>query len=261
MPRIRYLKPSFWSDSDIAKLDFVERLCYQGLWNQADKEGRLTDKPAELKVSIFPYDIVDMEAMLNRLSHPKEEGSEPFILRYRIGTKRYIQINTWLEHQKPHHTEKDSTIPSPENGEIILNNIPLPKKELEVEPPAEVIAKPQPTINKSFMILRDKIFKWAVSQYPAFRRKGKDVALKRYEKTVTKMPDILKFKTAFNNYKDSEDFQHGFVLRMSKWFDSWEEYIELKEEKCTICDNRGKFVSDRGYEIICSCIYGQRIKK
>ena len=40
MARIRYLKPDFFKDEDIKELSFEARLFYQGLWVQADREGR-----------------------------------------------------------------------------------------------------------------------------------------------------------------------------------------------------------------------------
>jgi hypothetical protein len=107
MPRIRYLKPEFFIDDDIASLPYAIRIFYQGLWCHADKEGRLEDRPAQLKVQIMPYDKIDAGEFLNELS------KKPFIQRYEISGSRYIQILAWHKHQKPHHTEKDSIIPAP----------------------------------------------------------------------------------------------------------------------------------------------------
>ena len=62
MPRIRYLKPEFFTDDDLAEHSFETRLAYAGLWCHADKAGRLEDKPKFLKAVIFPYDDkVNME--------------------------------------------------------------------------------------------------------------------------------------------------------------------------------------------------------
>jgi hypothetical protein len=116
MARIRYLKPEFWEDREIAKLSFEERLCFQGLWNFADKEGRLRDDPEWLKVKIFPYDKVDIDKCLIRLSQKKTTG-KPFIYRYETDGQRYIQILEWHKHQKPHKYEQDSKIPRCSNVE------------------------------------------------------------------------------------------------------------------------------------------------
>jgi len=111
MPRIRYLKPEFFKDEDVAALTLEARLCYQGLWILADKAGRLEDRPLRLKVEIFPYDGIDIEKCLKQLSKVKPHSGLPFILRYKVEGQKYIQIINWDKHQKPHHTEKDSEIP------------------------------------------------------------------------------------------------------------------------------------------------------
>lgn len=111
MSRIRYLKPDFFKDEDIATLPFEVRLFYQGLWNFADKAGRLEDRPLRLKAEIFPYDNVDINKCLELLSKCKNGSGKPFIQRYQIDNNKYIQILNWDKHQKPHHTEQASQIP------------------------------------------------------------------------------------------------------------------------------------------------------
>lgn len=120
MSRIRYLKPEFFEDENIAELPFEYRLLYQGLWNIADKAGRLEDRPKRIKIKVFPYDTVDVEIGLQLLSQEKQRSTRPFIVRYSVRGEKYIQIVNWYKHQKPHHTEKESVLPSfngKENGE------------------------------------------------------------------------------------------------------------------------------------------------
>src|SRR3990167_7392881 len=120
MSRIRYLKPDFFKDEDLAKLPFEIRLLFAGLWNFADKEGRLEDRPSRLKAEIFPYDPVDVEKGLKLLTREKQSSHKPFIVRYEIEGQRFIQILNWEKHQKPHHTEKESVIPPLGNGYVPL---------------------------------------------------------------------------------------------------------------------------------------------
>jgi hypothetical protein len=112
MARIRYLKPEFFQDDDLAEIDFWVRLLYAGLWTIADKGGRLEDRPKKIKAVLFPYDKVDIEKGLCELCRTKTTG-KPFILRYNINGEGYIQILQWTKHQKPHNTEKESIIPEP----------------------------------------------------------------------------------------------------------------------------------------------------
>jgi len=116
MARIRYLKPDFFIDEDLKNIPYEARLFYAGMWCYADKEGRLEDRPERLKVQIMPYDKVDPEKILQMLAVNKSTG-KPYIIRYSVNGSKYIQILKWDSHQKPHHTEKDSLIPS-FNGEI-----------------------------------------------------------------------------------------------------------------------------------------------
>lgn len=111
MPRIRYLKPDFFKDEDLAEHPYWVRLLFAGLWGIADKEGRLEDRAKRIKAEVFPYDNVDIEKGLVELSKKKQYGNQPFIQRYQSNGENFIQIINWDKHQKPHHTEKESTIP------------------------------------------------------------------------------------------------------------------------------------------------------
>lgn len=111
MARIRYLKPDFFKDENLAALPFEVRLFFAGLWNFADKAGRLEDRPLRLKIEIFPYDKIDINKCLDLLSKPKDGSGKPFLQRYKIGQEKFIQITGWDKHQRPHHTEQDSKIP------------------------------------------------------------------------------------------------------------------------------------------------------
>lgn len=107
MARSRNLKPGFFTNALLAELPFEGRLLFEGLWCLADREGRLRDRPKQIKGEIFPHDNLDVEELLGLLA----TAEEPFIVRYQVDGKRYIQVVNWHEHQSPHHTERESTIP------------------------------------------------------------------------------------------------------------------------------------------------------
>lgn len=93
-------------NEDLADFDPLTRLLFVYLWMLADREGRLEDRPKRIAAQALPYDRqADVEAMLHDLNEGK------FIKRYVVKTYRVIQITSFLKHQTPHGTEKDSILP------------------------------------------------------------------------------------------------------------------------------------------------------
>lgn len=117
MARIRSIKPAFFLNEEVAALPFEWRLLFIGIWTQADRAGRLEDRPLRLKAALFPYDSIDIEAGLQRLA------SAGLIVRYQVGDKRLIAVPTWEKHQQPHVREADSELPAPEH---VLSTVPAP---------------------------------------------------------------------------------------------------------------------------------------
>ncbi len=105
MARIRTIKPEFFLNEEMASLSAYHRLCFIGLLTQADKAGRLEDRPKRLRAVLFPFEDIDVDQLLTDLHKAH------FVIRYEVKNVRYIQIRTFLKHQRPHHTEKESEIP------------------------------------------------------------------------------------------------------------------------------------------------------
>lgn len=105
MARARNIKPAFFKNADLVETSFETRLLFAGLWTLADREGRLLDRPKQIKMELFPADNVDVDACLNSLF---EFG---FIDRYIADGKRVIQIINFSKNQIPHGKEADSQLP------------------------------------------------------------------------------------------------------------------------------------------------------
>jgi len=105
--RIRSIKPQFFLNEEVAALPFQWRLLFIGLWTQADREGRLEDRPVRLKAMIFPYDDLDVSDGLGCLANAN------LITRYEGNGLRLISIRTWAKHQQPHVKEQQSEYPPP----------------------------------------------------------------------------------------------------------------------------------------------------
>jgi hypothetical protein len=115
MARIRTIKPDFFLDDDVAKLQPLTRILFIALWCLADKAGRLEDKPQRIKIQALPYDKYDVDAELDVLM---QSG---FIYRYQVDEMKLIEIKSFLKHQRPHNTEKESDLPI-YNGEITVKD-------------------------------------------------------------------------------------------------------------------------------------------
>lgn len=107
MARARNLKPDFFRDAELVECPFWMRLLFAGLWTVADRDGRLVDRPKQIKMDLFPADDVDIESGLSELA------TRRFIVRYEVGGARYIQIVNFGKHQNPHIKEPASAIPAP----------------------------------------------------------------------------------------------------------------------------------------------------
>lgn len=107
MARIRTIKPEFFDDETIAALSFQARLAFIGLLQQADREGRLRDRPVRLKARMFPYDDLDIVTLLDELERHR------FIRRYTVGGEAFIAIRTFTKHQQVNQRETASVLPAP----------------------------------------------------------------------------------------------------------------------------------------------------
>jgi len=108
MPRARNIKPGFFRNADLVELSVEARLLFIGLWTIPDREGRLDDRPKQIKMEIYPADSFDINSLLSELA------STDMLLRYEVGGKRYLQIVNFTRHQNPHKDERQSTIPPPD---------------------------------------------------------------------------------------------------------------------------------------------------
>ena len=114
MARTRSLKPSFFKNEYLAECEPMARLLFAGLWTLADCDGRLECRPLRVKAELFPYDNCDIVSLLGQLQARK------FIVVYEVGGQRYIEIPTFMEHQRCHPSESSNSLPAAEKGEAII---------------------------------------------------------------------------------------------------------------------------------------------
>ncbi len=116
--RARNIKPGFFKNADLIELEPLTRILFAGLWCMADREGRLLDRPKQIKIELLPGDNCDINAML------KDLALTGFIIRYQANNSQYIQINHFLKHQNPHVNEPVSEIPA--RSQNSTSTVPAP---------------------------------------------------------------------------------------------------------------------------------------
>lgn len=129
MSRSRNIKPGFFKNEALADLPFEFRILFQGLWCEANRDGRMEDRPKRLKAEIFPYDAVDVDAGLNALQ------AAGFIVRYAVTGTSYVEVLNFAKHQNPHKKETAGSIPAPSAADPV----PVPDIPEQAE---NVIGKP-----------------------------------------------------------------------------------------------------------------------
>ena len=107
MSRARNIKPGFFKNEVLAECAPLARILFAGLWCEADRSGRLEDRPKRIKIACLPYDDCDVDSLLDELA------KRGFILRYVVDSTPYIQVLEFSKHQNPHIREVASSIPSP----------------------------------------------------------------------------------------------------------------------------------------------------
>lgn len=119
MARIRTIKPEFFLSEHAATVSRDARLAFIGLWTQADRAGRLLDRPRRLKAVLFPYDAdVDMEQLLVELV------TAQLLQRYHVEGDTYLAIPTLATHQHFHVKEPPSSLPAPPASPVSTRQAP-----------------------------------------------------------------------------------------------------------------------------------------
>jgi len=117
MARSRNIKPSFFSNDELAECEPLGRLLFIGLWTLADYKGDLEYRPKRLKAQLLPYDDCDLEKIVTDLYKSR------FITIYHDHGFKYIHINNFAKHQNPHPNEvkKGSEIPAfnPDQTQVV----------------------------------------------------------------------------------------------------------------------------------------------
>lgn len=108
MARARNIKPSFFTNEQLADNDPLGRLLFIGLWTLADYNGNLECKPRTIKVQVLPWDDCDIKQLMINLD------KSGLIRFYSDSEKLYINIPNFTKHQSPHKNEREKPSEIPE---------------------------------------------------------------------------------------------------------------------------------------------------
>jgi hypothetical protein len=194
MARARNIKPGFFTNEELVELPFSTRLLFIGLWTEADRAGRMEDKPKRIKMKLFPADELDVDQALQQL-HDKG-----FVLRYEVDGDRFIQILAFDKHQNPHKDERKSEIPAPnlhraspvqehEKTGTCPADSPIPDS-LPLIPDSSTNPRPA---RKAATPVDDEKFVEAYSLYPSRPGSSKATALKAWKARIASGvdPDVI----------------------------------------------------------------------
>lgn len=97
----------------MSELPIATRMTFIGLWTYVDDEGRGVDDARLVKAELWPldksYTIKKVEHDLNLLY------AKGLIRRYSVGTRDYLAISNWHEHQRINRPQ-ESSLPDPSEG-------------------------------------------------------------------------------------------------------------------------------------------------
>lgn len=112
MARIRSLKPEFWHDRKLARTTSRDaRMLYMGLWNHADEHGRANGDVAVIKGQVFPYDKVNIDALLEELV------AAGVVLAYQVDGDPFLFLPKLAKHQRLEPAKVASKFPSPDEAD------------------------------------------------------------------------------------------------------------------------------------------------
>jgi hypothetical protein len=116
MARIRTIKPEFPHSETVGKLSREARLLFILLWTIADDEGRARAASRMLASLLYPYD--DDAPKLIGVWLDELDRTE-CIRRYTVNDSQYLEIVTWLIHQKIDKPSKSRLPPFGEASRIV----------------------------------------------------------------------------------------------------------------------------------------------
>lgn len=159
MPRLRSIKPEFWSSEQIMELSLLARLAFIGLWNFCDDQGVHPASPKTLKAEVFPSDEIRIDEVAALIG---EMVAQKLVVEYSADGKNYWAVTGWkhqyIKHPAIKYPPPPGSVPGapppaagnipPGRGELSGNVPPGRPPEKEKEKEKDKDGKPLPASGK-----------------------------------------------------------------------------------------------------------------
>ena len=223
MARRRMITPSFWTDDKILELEIGARLLFIGMWNFADDDGLIANKPKQIKAQIYPADSITHEQLTEWLMSIHEQG---LILFGNQG--ELIKIKGWSIYQKINRPTP--SIYTFEQDDSVSNHGTLMPKLREVKLSKDKLKEDKRIIN----VQTEKLFEQFWLLYP--RKVQKQRALKAYKKLNSK--DMEAANSLLNShitYWNKADRSSEHIPHAATWINtkSWEDELPSDKQERT----------------------------
>ena len=242
MPRIRTIKPEFFTHEELAGTSAHARLLAIGLLTLADCKGRLRWVPMLVHAQVFPWEAtVKIEVLLGELT------GIAYCVHYEIDGKRYVEIVNFLKHQRLSGKEAgyESRLPEPpemsgiairETGEGIGKHAGASqgsaRNPLGTGEHRNLGTEEHRNLGTEDLSLSEKVgrnektesFERFWEAYPKRRRTKKQDARKCWDRSLAKV-DAATLITRAVEYAASDQGQSEFAVMPSVWLNSgmWED--------------------------------------
>lgn len=95
MARIRSLKPDFFTSEQIVSVSIPARMLFQGLWVFGDDDGYISASLIQLKMKVFPADVIEVKPLLDELL---DAG---LVVAVETDQGPALHVPSFLNHQSP----------------------------------------------------------------------------------------------------------------------------------------------------------------
>lgn len=246
MPRIRTIKPEFWSDEKLSVCDAITRFVFLGLIGMADDRGRLLDNIKIIDAFIFPNtsdtcrESVATLSRIGRVQRGKTSSGQ-----------NIIQIVNWERHQRVDKPQYKAALPQiveddGKNGQktevanqsrigresvathsgpdlLPTTNDLLPTtNNIMCETSSHVDSKPKSSKPLACPYSDDFEVFW--DRYPRRRRVAKRKAWEAWKKAIKRCASTV-IISAVEEYAESDEGRGEYVKQPATWLngDCWDD--------------------------------------